>query len=122
VQGFNDVAYHSALRWCLELGSIVSWVVLFLFCCLVPQFDLRQAMEAPFTDADGARLMAALRFDADNTIAGRPMVDMLTQVAHMLDVARARAGSGARCQAATHAPLICLAAGLVLCRDVSELQ
>ena len=52
-------------------------------------------MEAPFTDADGARLMAALRFDADNTIAGRPMVDMLTQVAHMLDAARARAGSGA---------------------------
>jgi hypothetical protein len=52
-------------------------------------------MEAPFTEADGARLMAALRFDADNTIAGRPMVDMLTQVAHMLDAARARAGSGA---------------------------
>ena len=52
-------------------------------------------MEAPFTETDGARLMAALRFDADNTIAGRPMVDMLTQVAHMLDAARARAGSGA---------------------------
>ena len=61
-------------------------------------------MEAPFTEADGARLMAALRFDADNTIAGRPMVDMLTQVAHMLDAARARAGSGAP----SRLPIVCL--------------
>lgn len=54
-----------------------------------------QTLERPFTDADGARLMSALRFDADNTIADRPMVELLAQIQHMLAGARARAGSGA---------------------------
>lgn len=53
-----------------------------------------QTLERPFTDADGARLMSALRFDADNTIADRPMVELLAQIQHMLAGARARAGSG----------------------------
>ena len=53
-----------------------------------------QTLERPFTDADGARLMSALRFDGDNTIAERPMVELLAQIQHMLIGARARAGSG----------------------------
>ena len=37
-------------------------------------------LERPFTDADGPRVMGALRFDADNTLADRPMVDVITSL------------------------------------------
>ncbi|KAK9833665.1 hypothetical protein WJX74_002204 [Apatococcus lobatus] len=48
----------------------------------------------PFTDADGPGMMSALRFDQDNTIADRPMVELLTFLKHMLDEAQHSQSSG----------------------------
>ncbi len=53
-----------------------------------------QLLEQPFTDAAGPRLASALRFDQDNTIADRPMVQLLHSLDVMLDAARHRAGAG----------------------------
>ncbi|KAL4440107.1 hypothetical protein ABPG75_003108 [Micractinium tetrahymenae] len=50
-------------------------------------------LERPFTDGDGVRVMSQMRFDQDNTISDRPMVDVLTSLDHMLAGAAARAGS-----------------------------
>eukprot|EP00887_Chlorella_sp_A99_P000601 scaffold17.g601.t1 len=44
-------------------------------------------LERPFTDADG------MRFDQDNTISDRPMVDVVTSLDLMLEGAAQRAGS-----------------------------
>lgn len=52
-----------------------------------------QALEVPFTDAAGPGIMSALRFDQDNTIADRPMLQLVEAVQHLLEGARARAGS-----------------------------
>ncbi|KAK9809153.1 hypothetical protein WJX72_010301 [[Myrmecia] bisecta] len=51
-------------------------------------------LEKPFTDADGTRVMAEMRFDQDNTIADRPMVELLTSLMAMLEAARHRSGAG----------------------------
>jgi midasin len=53
-----------------------------------------QALETPFTDAAGPGVMAALKFDQDNTIADRPMLQLVEALDHLLDVARHRAGDG----------------------------
>ena len=53
-----------------------------------------QALETPFTDAAGPSLMSALKFDQDNTIADRPMLQLVEALDHLLDVARHRAGEG----------------------------
>jgi len=50
-------------------------------------------LDKPFTEADGVRIMSKLRFDQDNTIGDRPMVDVITSVDHLLDGAAARAAS-----------------------------
>lgn len=52
-----------------------------------------QPLEVPFTDAAGPGIMSALRFDQDNTITDRPMVQLVEAVQHLLDLARHRAGS-----------------------------
>lgn len=50
-------------------------------------------LDKPFTEADGVRVMSKLRFDQDNTIGDRPVVDVITSVDHLLDGAAARAAS-----------------------------
>ena len=50
---------------------------------------------APFSDAVGPGLLAGLRFDQDNTIADRPMLQLMASLTHLLDVARHQAGAGA---------------------------
>jgi midasin len=50
-------------------------------------------LDKPFTEADGVRVMSKLRFDQDNTIGDRPMVDVITSVDHLLDGAAARAAA-----------------------------
>lgn len=52
-----------------------------------------QPLEVPFTDAAGPGIMSALRFDQDNTITDRPMLQLVEAVQHLLDVARHRVGS-----------------------------
>jgi midasin len=52
-----------------------------------------QALEVPFTDAAGPGIMSSLRFDQDNTIADRPMLQLVEAVQHLLEGARVRAGS-----------------------------
>ncbi|EIE25917.1 hypothetical protein COCSUDRAFT_12734, partial [Coccomyxa subellipsoidea C-169] len=54
---------------------------------------LLHALDAPFTDANGPAVLSALRFDQDNTLADRPMVELLTMLMHMLDLARANAAA-----------------------------
>jgi midasin len=54
-----------------------------------------QPLEVPFTDAAGPGLMAALRFDQENTIADRPMLQLVEGLDHLLEVAKHRAGGGA---------------------------
>ncbi len=51
-----------------------------------------QPLDAPFSDAVGPSLVGALRFDQDNTIADRPMLQLLESLDLMLDDARHRAG------------------------------
>jgi midasin len=53
-----------------------------------------QPLEVPFTDAAGPGLMAALRFDQENTIADRPMLQLVEGLDHLLEVAKHRAGGG----------------------------
>jgi midasin len=52
-----------------------------------------QALEVPFSDAAGPGIMSSLRFDQDNTIADQPMLQLVEAVQHLLEGARARAGS-----------------------------
>lgn len=51
-------------------------------------------LDAPFSDAVGPRLAGALQFQEDNTIADRPMLQLMASLDHMLDAARHRAGAG----------------------------
>jgi midasin len=53
-----------------------------------------QPLGAAFGDAAGPGMMARLRFDQDNTIADRPMLQLVESLDHMLDSARQRATSG----------------------------
>lgn len=53
------------------------------------------ALDKPFTDADGVRVMSRMRFDQDNTIGDQPMVDVITSVDHILEGAAARASTAA---------------------------
>jgi midasin len=53
-----------------------------------------QPLDAPFSDAAGPAIMSAMRFDQDNTIADRPMLQLVEAVQHLLEEARARAGGG----------------------------
>ena len=52
-----------------------------------------QALEVPFTDAAGPGIMSSLRFDQDNTIADRPMLQLVDAAQHLLETARVRAGT-----------------------------
>lgn len=53
-----------------------------------------QLLDQPFSDAVGPRLMGQLKFNEDNTIQDRPMVQLMTSLTHLLDVARHRSGAG----------------------------
>lgn len=68
-------------------------------------------LERPFTDADGVRIMSRMRFDQDNTISDRPMVDVITSVDHLLDSASARAASSGAGQATLHQLVLIIADG-----------
>jgi midasin len=53
-----------------------------------------QPLGSAFGDAAGPGLMARLRFDQDNTIADRPMAQLVEALDYMLDAARLRASGG----------------------------
>lgn len=53
-----------------------------------------QPLDAPLSDAVGARLAASLRFTGDSTIADAPVQQLLAGLGHMLDTARHAAGAG----------------------------
>ena len=59
------------------------------------------SLDKPFTEADGVRVMSRLRFDQDNLIGDRPMVDVVTSVDHLLDGAAARAAAHSSGQSST---------------------
>jgi midasin len=48
------------------------------------------SLDRPFTDADGVRIMSHMRFDQDNTITDRPVVDVVASLSHILDEAAGR--------------------------------
>jgi len=54
--------------------------------------------------------MSGLRFDADNTIADRPMLDLVASLDHLLTGARARAGGGGAAGAAALHQLVLIVA------------
>lgn len=68
-------------------------------------------LERPFTDADGVRIMSAMRFDQDNTITDRPMVDVITSLDHLLEGARARGSARNGGQTALHQLVLVVADG-----------
>eukprot|EP00798_Chlamydomonas_sp_ICE-L_P024875 gene24875-10536_t len=53
-----------------------------------------QSLDTPFSDAVGPKLVGSLRFAQDNTLADQPMLDLMTSLTHMLDVARHQGGAG----------------------------
>ena len=59
-----------------------------------------------FGDAAGAALMARLRFDQDNTIADRPMLQLVEALDHVLDAARLRASDAAAAGALSQLVLV----------------
>jgi midasin len=69
------------------------------------------ALDRPFTDADGVRVMSRMRFDQDNTITDRPMGDVITSLDHLLDGARARAGTSAASASSLHQLVLIVADG-----------
>jgi midasin len=69
------------------------------------------ALDRPFTDADGVRVMSRMRFDQDNTIADRPMTDLVTSLDHLLEGARARASAPALGPASLHQLVLIVADG-----------
>ncbi|KAF6262490.1 hypothetical protein COO60DRAFT_1699221 [Scenedesmus sp. NREL 46B-D3] len=52
-----------------------------------------QPLEVAFSDAAGPGIMSALKFDQDNTITDRPMLQLVEAVQHLLEVARHRVGA-----------------------------
>lgn len=52
------------------------------------------ALDAPFSDAVGPGLAARLTFRQDNTIADRPMLQLVASLEHMLASARHGVGAG----------------------------
>ncbi|KAG7670517.1 hypothetical protein KSW81_003079 [Nannochloris sp. 'desiccata'] len=68
-------------------------------------------LDKPFTEVDGVRVMSKLRFDQDNTIGDRPMVDVITSVDHLLGGAAARAASNPAGGAALNQLVLIIADG-----------
>lgn len=52
-----------------------------------------------------------MRFDQDNTITDRPMVDVLTSLSHILDGAAARGAAGGAGGGALHQLVLIIADG-----------
>lgn len=69
------------------------------------------SLDKPFTESDGVRIMSQLRFDQDNTIGDRPMVDVITSVDYLLDGAAARAASSPAGQSALNQLVLIIADG-----------
>lgn len=69
------------------------------------------ALDRPFTDADGVRVMSRMRFDQDNTITDRPMGDVITSLDHLLEGARARAGTSGAGASSLHQLVLIVADG-----------
>lgn len=55
-------------------------------------------LNKPFTDEDGPRVLAQLNFDQDNTIADRPMMELIVSLRHLLEGARQRISGGSLAQ------------------------
>ncbi|GAB4814208.1 hypothetical protein N2152v2_001254 [Parachlorella kessleri] len=68
-------------------------------------------LERPFTDADGVIVMSQMRFDQDNTITDRPMVDVITSLTHLLEGAAARTSAAAHGSASLHQLVLIIADG-----------
>ncbi len=51
-------------------------------------------LDAPFSDNVGPSLAARLTFQQDNTIADRPMLQLMDSLDHMLAAARHSCGAG----------------------------
>lgn len=49
---------------------------------------------APFTDASGPGLVQQMQFNQDNSIQDQPMVELITGLQHILDVAQHRHSMG----------------------------
>ncbi|GMH33343.1 hypothetical protein BSKO_01177 [Bryopsis sp. KO-2023] len=49
----------------------------------------------PFTDASGPGVVSKMKFSQDNSIEDRPMVELMTGLTHMLDIAQHSHSSGA---------------------------
>lgn len=67
-------------------------------------------LERPFCDTDGVRVVSQLQFDQDNTIADRPMAQLLASLQHVLSHAALRAGTGGA-HGSVHQLVIILADG-----------
>ncbi|MEW5309892.1 MAG: hypothetical protein WDW38_001738 [Sanguina aurantia] len=90
--GSNPAALPSAISDALAGGSSSSSGSLAGVPC--SSVASLHALETPFTDAVGPTLASALRFDADHTIAGRPMAELMEALSVTLESARHRSGAG----------------------------
>lgn len=48
----------------------------------------------PFTDANGPGILGRMQFDKDNSIQDRPVVELMTALMHMLDIAQHKHQTG----------------------------
>lgn len=58
------------------------------------QVNTLHALGAPFTDASGPGIIENMRFDQDNSIQDQPMVELITGLDHMLNIAQQKHSSG----------------------------
>ena len=68
-------------------------------------------LEKPFTDEDGPRVLAHLQFDQDNTIANRPMMELIVSLKHMLEGARQRTQGGSLARSSLHQLVLIMSDG-----------
>lgn len=68
-------------------------------------------LDKPFTDEDGPRVLAQLKFDQDNTIADRPMMELIVALRHMLEKARQRTSAGSVAQPALNQLVLIMSDG-----------
>lgn len=68
-------------------------------------------LEKPFTDVDGVRVMSHLRFDQDNTINDRPMVDVITSLDQLLEGAGASVETSGGTVSSLHQLVLIIADG-----------
>ena len=69
------------------------------------------SLERPFSDSDGPSIMAGLRFDQDNTIADRPMTEVVASLDALLEVARAKTALSSLSDTSLHQLVLIIADG-----------